>query len=148
MLLAALRCPALEVPHLTDNFAYGIFRNVTCQGVGDGRPAAAPISKKDRFNKRHCGRCMKPLPEASNATKALHKGAWYWACATRQAACASTEVWKCPTAAKGKRGCKCCCGPKQAAPSRKRKAGGKCLTSSKKETWKKRTMDEFQKGKQ
>jgi hypothetical protein len=44
----------------------------------------------------------------------------------------SSEPWKCPTAAEGGTDeCKCCCPPKQAARSYKRKGKAKCFATPK-----------------
>jgi hypothetical protein len=56
-------------------------------------------------------------------------------------------VWKCPTAAEGDSGCKCCCKSKQAALG-KRKAGGRGYTSPKKRKWMVQRNNESQKGDQ
>ncbi len=64
----------------------------------------ARVSMAERFVKPHCGRCMKPLPESRKNSKALNKGAWYWVCPIACRGLDSTDVWKCPTAADGKRG--------------------------------------------
>jgi hypothetical protein len=87
---------------------------------------------------------MKPLADSNKNHKALNKGAWHWVCWTCDAELRargvqdSMDVWMCPTAADGELGCKCCCKPKQAAPSGKRKAGGQGFSSSKLRKWKKR----------
>ncbi len=127
--LPSNRQQLLQVPDI-DTFAYGIFKDKSYTGVGRGaRPAAPPNSMAERFVKLHCGRCMRELPENSKGRKALNKGAWYWVCPSGCRGMDSTEEWRCPTAAEGKRGCKCCCPPKQAQLG-KRRAGGKGFTSS------------------
>ncbi len=124
--------PGLEVPALSGSSTYDLFHGTKpYQDVGRcGRPAAPPVSMAERFSKIHCGRCIKPLPEKKNR-KALNKGGWFWVCHIACSGMGSTDEWKCPTAADGERGCKCCCEPKQAAPGGKRKAGGQGHTSSK-----------------
>jgi hypothetical protein len=83
---------------------------------------------------------MKPLSESAHNSKAVNEGATYWVCSPcdkklrARGEQDSTEVWKCPpkcpTAAKGERGCNCCCEPKRAAPSGKKR---KIFSSSKKQ---------------
>jgi hypothetical protein len=129
---------ALQVPSFEGNSAYSLFHRSgqTYQSVGRGaRLAAEPVSEEYRFSKFHCGRCMKPLSESIKDAKALNKGATYWVCGVcdeELRACGGLDrkaVWKCPTAAEGGSGCKCCCKPKQAAPSYKRRKSG-CIGRS------------------
>jgi hypothetical protein len=80
----------------------------------------------------------------------LNKGATYWVCGTcdeELRACGGLDrkaVWDCPTAAEGKRGCKCCCKPKQAARSGKRRKA--IFTPSKKHKADARRKKKFREG--
>jgi hypothetical protein len=114
--LPALSGKALQVPGLSNSFAYRTFHvHTTYQGVGRGaRPAAEPISEANRFSKFHCGRCMKPLSEHPSLQSAqqgrqildlrrMRRGA------ARVRRAGQRAVWDCPTAAEGGSGCKCWC---------------------------------------
>jgi hypothetical protein len=92
--------------------------------VGRGaRPAVHTVSEEERFSKLHCGCCMKPLPESRH--KAVNEGATHWVCSKCDQELRArgeqdiTEVWKCPSAAKGKSGCLC-----WSAKAKKQKVGG------------------------
>jgi hypothetical protein len=132
MRLPSLSTSQLPVPALGQTFAYGLFHcSTSYQGVGRGkRMTAPPISMEERFVKRHCGRCMQPLSQSDR--KAANEGGWYWVCSVACKGMDSSEPWKCPTAAEGGNDeCKCCCSPKQAAVSYKRKGKAKLFSSSK-----------------
>ncbi len=144
MRLPALHRQCLPVPSFKGDFAYRLCNQARgFQGVGRGaHPSTPPVSMAERFSKLHCGRCMKQLPARHNAVitqchnKAANEGAWYWVCHT--GSCPqqdSTEAWKCPTAAEGGSGCKCCCPLKQAVNRRKRKGKAKLFPSPKQTKW-------------
>jgi hypothetical protein len=121
--------------------------------VGRGaRPAREQVSKEERFSKLHCGRCRKPLSQCN--FKAVNKGATYWVCCVcseelrASGGQDSTVVWDCPTAAKGKGGCKCCC----AAAKERQVSGGKRpksrFSSRKKRKWTEQRNNKLRKGDQ
>ncbi len=147
----------LQVPVASRTQAYRVFHPPRpYEGVGQGArgPVAALVSEEDCSSKLHCGCCRKPLSQCD--FKALNKGATYWVCngcdkelrARARRGQASTEVWRCPTAAKGWRDCKCWC-----ADGKKQQVGGgkrpksKGFLSLKERKWDAQ-RNEFQEGDQ
>jgi hypothetical protein len=75
---------------------------------------------------------MKPLSKGNH--KAVNEGATYWVC-YGDSFCASLAVSKCPTAAEGGSGCKCCADAKKQQVCAGKRPKNKLFSSTKKQKW-------------